>query len=173
MRGQTNMILVLLVIIIFVGLILILLSLSQSVVDNEYSDLYVNNLLLSLLRTSTGHTDRCETISDTIACSFLTPSYRCGGSQESCMDLANQTLGRYTGMINENMRYYFIVKSADPGWIPLDESGPVRLEFGDSEVYNNKRITKRVASTVIQKVQSGNEYNIEVSAYITFSGNNA
>jgi hypothetical protein len=172
MKGQANMIMVLLVLIIFIGVIFVLLSLSESLVDDDYSDLYVNNLLLSILRTNTGYTDRCETVSDTIACSFLTPRYRCGGSQTSCMDTANQTLDRYMGLIKENMRYYFVVKSADPGWVPLDESGALKLEFGEPEIYNNKRISKRVASTIIQKVQSGNEYNIEVSAYITFSSDN-
>jgi len=170
MRGQTNMILIVLVIIIFVGLIIVLLSLTDSFVNEEYTELYVNNLLLSTLRTSTGYTDRCETVSDTISCAFLTPGYRCGGSQTSCLELANHTLGKYMGMINENMRYYFVVKSADSNWIPVDEDGALRLEFGDKRVYS-ERVSRRVASTVIQKVQSGNEYNIEVSAYITFRNN--
>ncbi|HDD72472.1 MAG TPA: hypothetical protein ENG00_00095 [Candidatus Aenigmarchaeota archaeon] len=166
MKAQTTMILLVFLIMIFTGLVIVLLSLSQTVVREEYSDLYVNNLLLSILKTNTGYTDRCETVSDLIGCAFLTPSYTCGGSSLECRTLAEQTLEEYMNMVNENMVYCFNITSG-PGWSSLDEQGLYSISFGDSSIWK-KGINRRVARTVIQSVHEGLEYNIEVTLAVAF-----
>ncbi len=169
MRAQTSMILLIVVLLIFLGLITILLSLSSTVIREEYSDLYVNNLLLSVLKTNTGYGDRCETVSDLITCAFLTPSYVCRGSPKPCLELANETLKKYMGLINENMRYFFTVRSASSEWIPLHGKGALKLEFGDPSLERERRIPKRVANTIIEKLYHGTEYLLEAKLIVSFA----
>ncbi len=171
MKGQTNMILLLLVLLIFIGMVIMLISLSKTVVREEYSDLYANNMLLSLLRTSTGYNHPCETVSETVACAFLTPGYVCEGASDSpvsCSDLANETIRERMEKMPGNMRYYLSVRSKG-GVEAFDEGNIIRLKYGDPSLERD-RISKKVARTVIHKVRKGTEYSIEVVLMLSWSG---
>jgi hypothetical protein len=75
------MVLLFLVVVIFGMLFLFILSFAEVLSQGENTETYLNNLLLSVVRTDTGYTDdRCKLISDSIACAFQSPSYDCGGT---------------------------------------------------------------------------------------------
>jgi hypothetical protein len=82
-KGQTSMILIVFVIIIMMALGVFLLISSIESPPSEYENLYVHNLLLSVLRKDTGYRSPCSTISETIASVVLTPGRNCGGKSNS------------------------------------------------------------------------------------------
>ncbi len=171
MRAQTSTMLLLVLLLIFIGVITILLGLSNVIKNDDYSDLYTNNLLLSLMRTSTGYTDRCESMSDLLGCAFLTPSRRCGNSDKGCLELANETIRNYMQILNENINknidYYLTARSYGSEWTPIGDQGEIRLRFGDP-LLETKKIPKRTASTIIQTTYEGNEYQIEVTLLVAY-----
>ena len=169
-KAQTSMILIVLLIIIFAALGAILLSLARTVTQEDYMDLYVNNLMLSLMKTDTGYSDaNCKLISDSVACAFILPDWRCGGSGMTCLELSNQSLSEYMDafeIISRNYRYLFTVETR--GFIArtgFEQGEGMKLSFGDTslEGYKGKM---RTANYVIQKTLSGNQYNLMVRLYL-------
>lgn len=144
------MILIVLVLIIFAGIAVFLFTFARTVSQEEYMNIYVHNLLLTTLRTDTGYTDaNCKLVSDTLACAFLHPAHRCGGTGPACLDLANQTVTEYLNKsenVRKNYRYLLIVESETWG----GEAGPYRLEIGDKAL-ETERVTKISANEVIQR----------------------
>ena len=85
-KGQTSMILIVLIVMIFMAIGIFLLISSIKPEYDEYYNLYAHNLLLSVLRRSTGYGGYCDTISSTIACAYMTSYRQCGGT--NCRNLS-------------------------------------------------------------------------------------
>jgi hypothetical protein len=169
-KAQTSIILLVLVVIIFAALVTFLLSFAQTVSQEKYLDLYVNNLMLSIMKTDTGYSDsNCKLMSDATACAFILPDWRCGGSGMTCLELANKSLSEYMDafeLISKNYRYLFTVTTY--GFIvrtDIEQGEGMQLRFGDSELEDYKG-KKRVANYVIQKTLAGTQYNLRVKLYI-------
>lgn len=86
--GQTSMILIVLIIIIFMAIGIFLLISSIKPEYEDYHNLYVHNLLLSVLRRNTGYGGDCDTISSTIACASQTDYRKCGNT--NCRNLSSE-----------------------------------------------------------------------------------
>ncbi len=163
--GQTNMILIVILLLMFIVLALFLLSLARPVSQEDYMKLYVNNLLLSVMRTDTGFSDsNCRLISDATACAFILPDWRCGDSGLTCLELANDSLSDYMGsyeLISKNYRYLFVITSE--GFISrtgYEQGEGMRLVIGDQSLESAS--SKRTSTYVIQKSLAGSQYNIRV-----------
>lgn len=170
MLGQTTMILLVFIVLIFIGMGVFLFSLAESVSQEDYMDLYVNNLLLSIMRTSTGEKDvNCKTVSDLVACSFVMPDWICGDSRQRCLEMSRERISEYIEgfeMISKNYRYAFQVTSQ--GFVAMDpsEGKPMELIFGDEELIGSKE-KKRTANYAIQKKLGGSNYNLKVTLIIS------
>ena len=153
------MILIVLVIIVFGGLAVFLFSFAGTLEQPEYTDLYVTNLLLSLMRTNTGYQDsQCSVLSDAISCAFFESDWRCGTSGPTCLELVNETItneiGRFS-LIQQNYRYLFIAKPEKMDTVTGEyvevmnpvTSEPLRVKVGDLslEQYRGKKIVRSYA----------------------------
>ncbi len=114
-KGQTTLVMIVIIIIIFAGIIMFLLNLAGTVSQKEYMNMYSHNMLLSILRTDTGYLDsKCQTMSDTLACAFLEPSWVCEGSGMRCKDLAEGLLASYTGKLEATKKNYLYLFTVEP-----------------------------------------------------------
>ena len=163
-KGQTSMILIVLLLIIFAVLAVFLMSMAKTVSQEDYMNLYVNNLLLSVMKTDTGYSDsNCKLISDTVACAFILSDWPCGDSGITCLEFANRSLSDYMGtfeLISRNYRYLFVVTSE---FCSLEEEGCRVLRFGDPELESYKGGRVKVANYAIQKSMAGSQYNLKVT----------
>ena len=151
------MILIVILILIFGGLAVFLLTFAKTFSQTEYTNLYVHNLLLTVMRTDTGYTDsRCRLVSDTLGCAFFESDWKCGGSGPRCLDLANETVRQDVEsfeMIQKSYRYLFIAK---PEYLAGGEimnpvtNEPLRIKIGDASLENEKA-GKVVANEEVQK----------------------
>lgn len=168
-KAQTSMILIVLLLVVFAALALFLLSMARTVSQDEYMDLYVNNLLTSIMRTDTGYgTSDCKLVSDTVACAFTTPSHLCGGM--NCLDFANQSLTEYTetfGDIAASYDYLFKVESY--GCWSVTEGECTVLMFGDPSL-EDERNRRASSPYAIQKSMGGNQYNLKVKLLLARKG---
>jgi hypothetical protein len=169
-KAQTNVLIIAILLIIFAALAIFLLSLASNVSQEDYMDSYVNNLLISVMRTDTGYGDsNCKLVSDLSACAFILPDWRCGDSGRTCLDLANSTISDYMDafeLISKNYRYLMIVTSQ--GFVSrtdMEQGEGMRLVFGDASLEDYKG-KKRATSYVIQKSLAGTPYNIKVQLYV-------
>ncbi len=158
LKGQTTMVFILFVIIIFAGTSIFLLSLAETVSQSEYTNLYVHRLLSSVLKTDTGYTDpACKTVSDLLACSFLSPTHICGSGQD-CFTLAEQEVESHMSRfadIRQGFRYLILVESES--FVSLPEGLPHSVEIGDSSLREEKS-EKITANQRIQKVLGETPY---------------
>ena len=164
-KAQTNMIMLVILLLVFIGIVLILFSLSRTVSQEDYMNLYTHNLMLSLMRTDTGYSGSdCKLISDAVFCAFNRVNYTCGSRGVTCHEVANQSLARYMdafGEISKNYRYLLVVT---PVFCSLGDEGCRHLDFGDSEVADLER--KWVANSAIQKSMAGKPHNIKIRLYV-------
>ncbi len=164
-KGQTNMIMLVILMLVFIGIVIMLLSLSQTVSQEDYLNLYAHNLLLSVMRTDTGSSDAdCKLISDAMFCAFTLSDKPCGSTGKTCYQLANESVDEYIQAfsgISENYRYLFEIT---PVFCSRGEEGCRHMEFGDSSVIDAGR--KWVANSAIQKSMAGKPYSIKVRLYM-------
>jgi len=168
--GQSMVIMIVFVIMIFGGLAVFLLSISQTVSQKEYHNLYVHNLLLSVMRTDTGYTDpNCKLVSDTLGCAFTqSTEYKCGGSGEPCIELANGTLTNYMDrfeLVKKNFRYLFIAKPETGVRIDPETGEPLVVRIGDKSL-ETARIDKLKTVYIIPKFLATGPYNIVVELFL-------
>jgi hypothetical protein len=171
MKAQSSMLLIVIVIMIFVGLAVFLLGLASTVAGNEFTALYVNNLLLSVMRTDTGYTDsKCKLVSDLVFCAYFTPEWQCGPGVPNCLDLANNTITNYMAIFGDatkSMKYLFTVT---PAFVVRDPSGePISLDIGDSSLKKSKIDTLKLYShpLVISKSVGSNQYTLKIQLIIS------
>ena len=111
LKAQVNMIAVVLILVVFLILALFLASSLQTIGLNERINFYTNNLLISFLKTDTGHTanpQQCQTMSNLIYCSVVTPHFQCGGNpcDQEALTLTDVYLSKATE--KSGFDYYFV-----------------------------------------------------------------
>jgi hypothetical protein len=165
------MLLVVIVIMIFVGMVVLLLGLANTISKQEFTQLYVNNLLLSTMRTDTGYTDaKCKLVSDLVFCAYFTPEWQCGPGVPNCLELANSTIANYMGLFgsdSQGMKYLFTVA---PAFIARDESGEsISLDMGDKSLKKSKTETLKLYShpLVISKTVGSNQYTLKIQLIVS------
>ncbi|RLJ09936.1 MAG: hypothetical protein DRP15_01835 [Candidatus Aenigmatarchaeota archaeon] len=174
-KAQTSAILIILVIVIFIGVAVTLLQLAKTVSKEEYINLYTGNLLRSVLKTDTGHTQpECRKVSDLLACAFFTPTYRCSPEEPPCLELANETITNYMSkfdMIRKNFNYLFKVESE--GFIAATDSGIIDIKIGDErlDIRRGDSLCRKqrcwTANDVIQRTDNGEQYILKVQLIIS------
>jgi hypothetical protein len=123
--GQTSMVLIVLIIIIFIGVGIFLLISSIKPEYDEYHNLYAHNILLSVLRKSTGYGGECDTISSTIACASQTYYRKCGNV--NCLNLSSEIVPNLVDVvIKPTFDYCLIIEPEN--WTVV---GGDRIEYGD------------------------------------------
>jgi len=134
-KAQTTMVLLFLVVIIFGMLMLFLFSFAETLGQTEYVPKYINNLLISIVRTDTGYTgSNCKLISNALGCTFLQPTDYCEGSAERCADVARSRIEYYIDkfeIVKESFRYLFKV---EPSWWAKIGDETIVFEVGDPTV---------------------------------------
>lgn len=160
-KAQTTMIILFLFIIIFLGIIVFLFSIVKNISLQDYENLYVHNTLLTILRTDTGYTDAdCKLVSDVIACSFMKPGWRCGGTGPTCYDLANKKISEYLGKLKKNYKFLFL---AEPQWTSHGNNIKVST---DADFESNKEGNVITAIERIQRIEYGQIRDIKVILYM-------
>lgn len=164
------MLLIIIVLMMFVGIAVFLLSLANTVGREEFTSLYVNNLLLSVMRTDIGYTDsKCKLVSDLVFCAYFTPEWVCGESSLTCHDLANKTIANYmTTFGNQTMslKYLFTVT---PTFVTRDEGGEqISLDIGDQSLKKSRESFKVVSyPLVISKTVGSSQYTLKMQLIVS------
>jgi hypothetical protein len=164
--GQSSMLMVVIVIMMFVGVAVLLLGITSTVSGNDLTSLYVNNMVLSMMRTDTGYTDsKCKLVSDLVFCAYFTPEWQCGPGVPNCLGLANETISRYMAIIGnqtKSMKYLFTVT---PAFMTRDVSGePISLDIGDKSLKTSKTESIKLYSNpiVLSKTVGSNQYTLKI-----------
>ncbi len=164
------MILIIIVIALFVGIAVFLLSLASTVKNEELTSLYVNNLLLSVMRTDTGYTDsKCKLVSDLVFCAYFTPEWRCGEGTPTCMELANDTISYYMGTFGNHTRSLKYLFTVSPTFVSRDASGEeIRLDIGDSSLKKSRTESLKILSypLVISKTVGSSQYTLKIQLIV-------
>jgi len=170
-RGQSSMLLIVIVIMIFVGLAVFLLGIANTATKNEVTGIYVNNLLLAVMRTDTGYTDsKCKLVSDLVFCAYFTPEWQCGPGVPNCLGLANSTIAKYMSEFwneSKSMKYLFTVS---PAFVARDPTGePISLDMGDSSLKRSKTDAMKIFSypLVISKTVGSNQYTLKIQLIVS------
>jgi hypothetical protein len=169
MKAQSSMLLIIIVIMIFVGMVVFLLGLANTVSNEEFTRLYVNNLLISTMRTDTGYTDsKCKLVSDLIVCACFARDWICGDSGITCGELANRTVTKYMVIFanqTKSMKYLFL---STPEFVCRDESGnPANLVIGDVSLKKSKDPLKITSyPVVIGKTFDLNRYTMKIQLIV-------
>lgn len=168
-KAQSTVVMMVFVILIFLGIILFLLSFANTADRTDYENLYLHNLLLSLMRADTGEDDvNCKLVSDSIACAFtMTSDYICG--TQTCKEVADEKLTEYMlkfENIRKNYRYLFVVESGSD-FITIDEETgqPLKILIGDPAL-ETARIDKLKANYKITRSTAGGQYDIDVQLFV-------
>lgn len=171
LKAQSSMLLIVIVIMIFVAMVVFLLGIASTISNNDFTALYVNNLLLSVMRTDTGYTDsKCKLVSDLVFCAYFTPEWQCGPGVPNCLELANRTIAGYMDMFGnqtKSMKYLFTVS---PAFIARDVSGePITLDLGDRSLKTSKTDTLKLYSQplVVSKTVGSNQYTLKIQLIVS------
>ena len=153
-KAQTSALLIVIVLIIFGSIAAFVLNITRTLDFDEYTNVYVNNLLLAVLRTDTGYTEpECRLVSDLLTCAYFTPNYQCGGDGPQCLNLANETITGHMSqfeLVRKNYRYLFAIK-------PQGFVSETSINIGDPQLdcdpanRNCPRIEKFSATGIIQR----------------------
>ena len=167
--AQSSMILIIIMLMMFTGIVVFLLSLAGTAGREGFTGLYVNNLLLSVMRTDIGYTDsKCKLVSDLVFCAYFSPEWICGDSGVTCLGLANRTIQNYMktfGNQTINLRYLFTVT---PTFVTRNEEGEqISLDIGDQALKRSKTGLKVVSyPLVISKSVGSNQYTLKVQLMV-------
>ena len=147
MKAQSGMIMIILVIMVFAGMAMFLLSFAQQLSQDDYMNLYVHNMWLSVSRSDTGYRNsECKQVSDALTCAYYLGNPRCGGTGPTCLDVANRTLSYYLERFREykgNLRYFLKFDSyrrnqstfeLEPHTAIAENGVPLRLSIGDKNL---------------------------------------
>ena len=108
-KGQMSMLVFVLGVVFFIMLGIFLFTAGIKSSDTDYVNMYVHNLLLSAMRTSTGYPNPCISVSDTLSCAYLTPDRICGSRK--CSEIAEEVTDNALGsIIKQNYDYYLVVE---------------------------------------------------------------
>lgn len=159
--GQANIVMMVLVLMMVFAMFFFLLQLLQKPPESALDNLYVHNMLLSIMRTDTGYNEsNCKTVSDAIACYFFEPQYNCDG-RIPCKVVAEsriQELLHEYGNVRKNRRFYFEVEAERK---VISHFGVVpEMKIGDPSVEDNPQ--KITANEKVQKISMGEVSTINV-----------
>ncbi len=142
LRAQSSMILIIIVLMMFVAIAVFLLQVASTVSNQEYTVLYANSLLLTVMRTDTGYTDsRCKLVSDLVVCACFTPTWRCGDIE--CAQLANETLAGYMDVFgNQTTHLKYLFTSTSQAHCIDSEGNSMALEIGDKTLKKSRETFK-------------------------------
>ncbi len=135
-KGQTTLMLIVIVIMLFMVLGVFMLSSSISKYSNdEYNNLYVHNLLLSILRKETDYGGSCRTILDALICT-LTTNGKCG--TKTCREVSDEVVPvLINSILKENFDYMLSVEPES-----YEVFGGERLVYGNPSLeYTSPRWT--------------------------------
>jgi hypothetical protein len=131
-KGQMSMLVFVLGVVFFILLGIFLFTSSLKPADTEYANMYVHNLLLSVMRKTTGYGNPCISVSDTISCAYLTPNRICGN--QKCSDIAsNVTQEAIESVIKPSYGFILIVEPEN--W---DVVGGERLKIGEASIESKR-----------------------------------
>lgn len=137
-KAQTSMMLIVVAIVIFMGIGIFMLISSVKPQYDEYNNLYVHNLLLSVLRRNTGYTGECETVSSVLTCAVTIQSTQCNGIP--CNEVADQIVPDLVGsVIKPTFDYCLVIEQEN--W---EVVGGERITYGprcDVVMSKNRRWT--------------------------------
>lgn len=95
---------------------------------NEFNNIYVHNLLLTVMRSTTGYASPCHTFSDTMVCCYFTPNKRC--SQKRCIDICEEDLKeRIENLIKPSFSYFLSIEPEG-----FEYTGGSRVFIGNDSV---------------------------------------
>jgi hypothetical protein len=146
--GQTSMILMVFIILIMMALgVFFLISTIESP-PSEYENLYVHNLLLSVLRKDTGYRNPCSTISETISSVVMTSGMSCGGKSnvEVLDEIMKPTIET---ILAEKPKYDYFIRIQPENY---DIAGGTTKSYGNPDLLN--REMKWVANEKILQYES-------------------
>lgn len=171
MRAQSSMVLIMIILAMFAGIVIILLGLASTISNEEFTSLYANNLLLSVMRTDAGFQDaRCKTVSDLVFCAYFTPEWRCGDSSLPCLETANETIARYMNVFGnetKSLKYLFIIK---PAFVSRTEEGDIiTLDMGDKSLKSSRDDSLKIFSypLVVSKTVGSNQYTLKMQLIVS------
>lgn len=108
-KGQMSMLVFVLGVVFFIMLGIFLFTSGIKSSDTDYTNMYVHNLLLSAMRTSTGYPNPCISVSDTLSCAYLTPDRICGSMK--CSEIVEEvTKKAIESSLKQNYDYYLVVE---------------------------------------------------------------
>jgi hypothetical protein len=167
--GQSSMLLIIVVLMMFVGIAVFLLSLASTASRDEFTSLYVNNLLLSVMRTDTGYADsKCKLVSDLVACAYITPDWMCGETR--CDELANSTVSKYMMTFsNQTMSLKYLFNVTTIGFYVIDENTgePKIFEIGDPSLKKSRESFKVFSyPRLIPKTVNSNTFYLKVQLIV-------
>jgi len=165
------MVLIIIVLAVFIAVVVILLGLAGTVSREEFTSIYTNNLLLSVMRTDTGYSDaRCKTVSDLVFCAYFTPEWVCDGSSQPCLEKANQTVKKYMeifGNETKSLKYLLTIK---PAFVSRTEEGEqISLDMGDLSLKKSKTDSLKIYSypLVVSKTIGQNQYTLKIQLIVS------
>jgi len=163
------MVLIVVVIMIFIGLVVFLLGVAQKISNEDYMEIYVNSLLVSVMRTDTGYSDsKCKLVSDLIFCAYFTPEWKCEPGVPECRELANRTVSNYMKTFaneTKSLKYLFTVR---PEFISRTESGEAfTLDMGDQSLKKTKSAVVYSQPLVISKDVGYNHYTLKMQLIVS------
>ncbi|MCD6590854.1 MAG: hypothetical protein J7K72_02685 [Candidatus Aenigmarchaeota archaeon] len=154
--GQTSMLVMVLAIIVIMALGVFLITSSIKPQSDEYNNLYVHNLLLSVLRANTGYRQPCDTIASAISCASLTPDRSCEGM--SCYQFSARNIPAVIReVIKPSFDYYMIVQPEN--W---EIVGGERITYGNPDVA--KKRSRWTANEKILQYES----NLQIQLIIAY-----
>jgi hypothetical protein len=158
-KAQTSMVLIVLMIVIFMAIGIFILLSSLKTEYEDYYNLYAHNLLLSVLRRSTGERGDCDTYGAAITCASTTDFRSCGGT--NCRNFSATIVPELINrIIKEDLDYCMI---AEPENVTF--AGGERLLYGPRcDVVLGKSERWTANEKVLQ-----DEFNIDIQMIITKS----
>jgi hypothetical protein len=144
------MIMIVFVVLIMIALGVFFLVSSVKPTISEYENLYVHNLILTVLRTDTGYRSPCTTISETMSSVALTPGRNCGGK------INTEILDESVPLLIENIlgdkyltKYDYYIKVEPENY---EVAGGISKSYGNQALETRQK--KWVANEKILQYQS-------------------
>lgn len=159
MKGQANIVMMILVLFMVAAVFIFLLQLLQKPPQSELDNLYVHNMLLSIMRTDTGYEEEyCRTVSDAVSCAFVEPYLKCGG-QIDCKTVAERRIGDLINKYSESKQNrIFYIEVTPVGKVVSYGGKAVEIYAGIKEAEDS--MNKAAANEKLQKLFRGELYTI-------------
>ena len=128
-------------------------------------NLYTSNLLLSMMRSDTGEQTPCKTFSDTLACAFVSPGLKCGGSGPTCNQLAEGKIAAYMPEFEQLKGYRYLLAVEPEDFVTLTDEGLYSIEYGDKSL-RDLRGERFVATGKIQRPSSTGQQTLSIALIV-------